>query len=78
MYEIKRLRTSLGIRGLLGSALRSSLAGLGNLDIDAVRLSSLSCCYWMAPGVPGIIKGFQRPSLAGNAGFRPGGLLVWT
>lgn len=38
MYEIQRLRTSLGIRGLLGSALCSSLAPLGNFDIDVVRL----------------------------------------
>lgn len=78
MYETKRLRTNLGIGGLLGSARCSSLAPLGNFDIDVVRL--LFTTYLaIAPGVPlGIIKGFQRPSLAGIAGFGTGGLLVWT
>lgn len=59
MYEIKRLRTSLGIRGLPGSALRSSLVPLGNFDIDVVR--PLHYFAAIAPGVPWHYKGVSAP-----------------
>jgi hypothetical protein len=77
MYEIKRPRTKLGIRGLPGSVLQSSLAPLGNFDIDVVRL-----LFTIALVLPlaslAVIKGSQRPSLAGRADFGPGGLLEET
>lgn len=61
MYEIKRLRTSLGIRGLRGSALRSSLAALGNLDIDVVRLLFTILLLLDGPWRPWHYKGASAP-----------------
>lgn len=70
MYEIKRSHTSLGIRGLLGSALRSSLVPPGKFDIDVVRLLfTISLLLPLASLA--IIKGSQRPSLAGGADLDP-------
>lgn len=59
-----RPHTSLGSRGLLGNALRSSLVPLGKFDFD-VRASAIHYLAAIAPGVPSHYKGVSAPESAG-------------